>query len=350
MTIEPPKPTGFERRPVDDLVLPFQVEKTGVRGRAVRLGVLIDHILRRHDYPEAVSEVLGEALVTAALLGSSLKFDGSLTVQTQSDGPVGFMVASFSAPGALRGYAKLDRDGWAALEADGKADKAAVLGDGVFALTIDPGPGMHRSQGLVSLSRDGIAACAHEYFQQSEQIATRLRLFVGRGSAHAPGPQKGAQKSDMPWRAGGILIQHLAASGGLTDDEENRARLQAEKAAGKKTLTDAGEDVEEAWNRVTTLLQTAEDQELVDPLLSTDRLLLRLFHEDGVRVFDPMPLSMDCRCTEDHIRDVLTRTGDSREDLVEDGRITVRCEFCNKDFVFDPETLALMGEPRSVSR
>ncbi len=345
MTIEPPKPNGFERRPVDDVVLPFQVEKTGVRGRSVRLGHLVNHILSRHAYPAPVSEVLGEALVTAALLGSSLKFDGTLTVQTQSDGPVGFMVASFNAPGSLRGYAQLNREEWSALEAEGRADKANVLGQGHFALTIDPGPGMQRSQGIVALSPDGVAACAHEYFQQSEQIATRLRLFVGHAGTGVPG----GATADTPWRAGGILIQHLAASGGLTDDEENRARLKAEREAGKVQLTDGGEDVEEAWSRVTTLLSTAADQELVDPLLSADRLLFRLFHEDGVRVFDPQPLSVDCRCTEAHIRDVLTRTGEDRADLVEDGRITVRCEFCNKDFVFDPETLALIGNTPSVS-
>ncbi len=333
----------YGRRSGEDLVLPFQVEKTGVRGRFARLGGLIDEILRSHDYPAPVSEVLGEALVVAALLGSSLKFEGSLTLQTQSDGPVSLLVASYKAPGTLRGYASLDKDRWAALEANGGAEKSAVLGEGVFALTIDPGADMHRSQGLVSLSPDGIAECTHEYFLRSEQIATRLHLAVGRNYKAGEAPDEGQ------WRAGGILIQHLAAAGGSVDDEEHLARLKAAREAGKIEKTEGGEDVEEAWSRVTLLLATTQDHELLDPLLPPERLLLRLFHEDGVRVFDPLPLSADCSCSQARISDVLRQySPDDLADLAEDGRIVVRCEFCNTDYSFDPKTLAPIAGGPSV--
>ncbi len=340
MASEPQDPKTFARRRVDDLALPFQVEKTGVRGRIVRLGSVVDQILTRHAYPDPVSEVLGEALLVAGLLGSSLKTDGSLNLQTHSDGPVSLLVASFKAPGLMRGYAMLDHDKWAALEAEGKADKAAVLGQGQLAFTLDPGAGMHRYQGIVPLGDNGILGGAQEYFLQSEQIATRLHLAVGRRLL------PGLTDTGGGWRAGGVLIQHLAAEGGR-DDEERQARIAAARAEGTQSLTAGGEDVEEAWSRVTMLLATTEDHELLDPLLKPESLLLRLFHEDGVRVFDSQPLSVDCRCTEDRIKNVLTQyAGSDLDDLIEDGRITVRCEFCSRDFSFDPVTL----DPQSTAK
>ncbi len=327
------------RKSGDDMVLPFHVEKTGVRGRILRVGSVIDEILGQHDYPEPVSVALGEALVIAALLGSALKFDGSLTLQTHSDGPVSMIVASFAAPGKIRGYAMLDRERWEAMEKAGQTmTPADVVGSGHFALTIDPGAGMHRYQGIVEMSGQGMGGCAHDYFVQSEQIATRLKLAVGR--RYAPG----ARAEGPVWRAGGILIQHLAAEGGLTDEDEREARIAAREEEHGPALTAAGERVEDAWTRVAVLLDTTEDHELLDPLLKPERLLMRLFHEDGVRVFDPLPLSLDCRCTFERLQDVLLQyAGDDLSDLIEDGKITMRCEFCNKDFQFDPDEITVAG-------
>ncbi len=322
-TIHTLRPTG------DDLVLPFMVERTGVRGRLVRTGPAIDTILSRHDYPEPVSIVLGEALVIAALLGTSLKVDGTLTLQTHSDGPVSLLVASYRSPGVLRGYAMVDHDRLA--EREEPSAPGAVLGEGTLALTIDPGGGLNRYQGLVPLNSNGLDLAIQDYFAQSEQIATRVMLAVGR--RYVPG-----QRADGPvWRAGGLFVQHLAADGGMTDAEERAARRAAEGTA----VTEAGEPVEEAWNRVTTLMATTEDHELLDPLLAPERLLMRLFHEDGVRVFDKSALGIDCRCTPERLRDILARyAGEDLDDLVENGVVTMHCEFCNRDYTFDPAEIS----------
>lgn len=324
----------FKTPRADDLILPFTVEATGTRGRVVRLGPLIDDILNRHEYPEPVSVVLGETLALAAILGESLKFEGKLIIQTSSDGPLGFMVASFSAPGNIRGYAKADAERLKPLmeETTGRLPLSKLTGQGHFAITIDPGAGMHRYQGIVPLAGESIADCAHEYFQQSEQIATRIRLAVGQGLG-GPRPR---------WRAGGMMIQHLAVDGGRTDAEELKARAEAK---GESELTEAGEPVEEAWNRCVKLFETLEDHELIDPLLRPERLLYRLFHEDGVRVYDTLELSGECRCSAEHIENVLLNyVGAEFDDLIEDGVIKVKCEFCNRDYEFDPDALRAKGE------
>ncbi len=323
---------SYTRRSGDDLLLPFQVEKTGVRGRLARLGPAIDTILTRHDYPEPVSMVLGEAMVLASLFGSVLKIDGELTLQTHTDGPVSMLVASYRTPGLIRGYALLDQDRWADLEreTDGPVSRDKVLGEGRFALTIDPGGDMNRYQGIVPLADGQLLTAAHDYFAQSEQIATRIHLAVGRRFT------PGARDQGADWRAGGIMIQHLAADGGLTDEDELKARQAAEGMA----RTARGEPVEDAWNRAAMLLETTEDHELLDPLLTPERLLFRLYHEDGVRVYDKTALSVDCRCTAEKVENVLQRyAGDGLDDLIEDGVIKVRCEFCNQTFEFDPARL-----------
>ncbi len=322
----------------EDMVLPFQVESTGVRGRYVRLGDTVDTILGRHDYPAPVSELLGEALLVAALLGSALKTDGGLILQIHSDnGPVSLLVASYAAPGGLRGYAMADRERVEALAAElGRPlEQRDLLGEGRFAITIDPGAGLHRYQGIVALSPAGLAASIHDYFRQSEQIATRLVLAVGQRLV------PGARNEGARWRAGGILIQHMAVEGGAADEEERQARA----LAAATVYTEGGEPVEEAWNRVTLLLDTTEAHELLDPLVAPERLLLRLFHEDGVRVYDKASLTLDCRCTPDRLQGILNRyVNEDRADLVEDGAISMRCEFCNKTFRFDPDTLASMDD------
>lgn len=311
----------------DDIVLPFQIEATGVRGRVARLGPLVDDVLTRHAYPEPVGRMLGEALTLAGLLGVSLKFEGSLILQTQSDGPVGLMVASYTSPGGLRGYAQVDREAFDAL-APQNHDAAHLLGKGHLALTIDPGGDMDRYQGIVALDGTSLAEAAHEYFRQSEQIATSIKLAVGTIDTGA-----GSQ-----WRAGGIMIQHLAVEGGIVDEREARARAEAEEKQAQ--LTEAGEPVENAWERATVLLDTAEDHELLDPTLAPETLLYRLFHEDGVRVFDHHDMERVCRCSADRSRGILKSfPSDDIAEMVEDGLLRVRCEFCNTEYAFDPDTL-----------
>src|SRR6202451_711915 len=183
--------------PVDDAVLPFEVASLDLRGRLTRLGPALDDVLNKHDYPPPVGKLLGEAMVLATLLGSSLKFDGRFILQTQTDGPVSFLIVDFQAPDRLRAYARFDASRLGAAQ-----DSGALLGKGHLAMTIDQGPDMSRYQGLVALDGGGLEEAAHEYFLRSEQIPTRVRLAVGEEWRGGDGPRH-------RWRAGGMLLQFL---------------------------------------------------------------------------------------------------------------------------------------------
>ncbi|MDX5366866.1 MAG: Hsp33 family molecular chaperone, partial [Alphaproteobacteria bacterium] len=261
---------------MDDLVQPFQIEGLGIRGRIVRLGPLVDRVLKAHAYPEPVSRLLGEALALTVMIGSALKFDGRFILQTQSKGPVGMLVADFQSPGSIRGYAQMDEARVAEALESGRTSPADLLGEGYLALTIDQGPDMERYQGIVSLHGEGLSHSAHEYFASSEQVATRIRLAAG------PYYHREAGGTEKNWRAGAIMIQHIARDGGLTGYRE---------AEDESPYTEE----EENWNRASILLDTVEDHELLDPALEPNRLLYRLFHEDGVRAYDPAPVEFSCR-------------------------------------------------------
>src|SRR6187402_3653803 len=184
--------------PIDDAVLPYEVDALDVRGRLVRLGPALDEVLTRHDYPAPVGKLLGEAIVLTTLLGSSLKFDGRFILQTQTDGPVSFLIVDFQLPDRLRAYARFD----ATRLKDGQ-DSGALLGKGHLAMTIDQGADMSRYQRLVALEGGNLEDAAHEYFLRSEQIPTRVRLAVAEELRAATG---GASHR---WRAGGMLLQFV---------------------------------------------------------------------------------------------------------------------------------------------
>jgi molecular chaperone Hsp33 len=293
--------------PTDDFVAAFQIENEPVRGRIVRMGGAVDDILNRHDYPPAVADLLGEACALAALVGASLKFEGKLIVQAQGDGPVGLVVADYDSTGAIRGYCRYDA---ARVEEASKGfvrpGARTLLGGGIFVMTVDQGPDMDRYQGITPIEGETLALCAETYFAQSEQIPTRVRLAVGQvvtgdGSA---------------WRAGGVLIQHIAgdeARGG-TDD---------------------------AWDKAQALFETIGEDELVDPMVSGETLLYRLFHEDGVRLFSPQAVRAFCRCSPERITSVLRSFPiEERDEMVEaDGKIHVTCEYCSRSYVVEPEAV-----------
>ncbi|MFA5121814.1 Hsp33 family molecular chaperone [Zavarzinia sp.] len=296
----------------DDRVLPFQIDALDVRGRIVRLGPVVDTILSRHDYPDAVSRLLAEMIVVATLLGNSVKFDGSFTVQTKSDGPLSLMVSDFATPGALRGYAQFEPEAVAALGLT--PSLAALVGKGYLAMTIDQGPDTERYQGIVALDGADLAACAETYFRDSEQIPTLVRLAARRAW---PGG---------PWLAGGLMIQHLPhGSAGPRID-----------AAGH--LPDEADD--DHWANARAKAASVTADELVGPGLRAEELVWRLFHEDGIRVYSQLELAVGCRCSREHIASVLTRfSPEDRADMAVDGRIVVTCEFCNAGFAFDPATV-----------
>jgi molecular chaperone Hsp33 len=292
----------------DDIVAPFQIEGEPVRGRLVRLGPAVDKIISGHAYPEAVANLLGEACALAALVGSSLKFDGRLIVQAQGDGPVRYVVADYDTSGALRGYCRFDGEA-VAQAATGfvRPGAKSLLGQGVFIMTVDQGPDMDRYQGVTAIEGETLALCAEQYFAQSEQTPTRVRLAVGQ-----------ADRGDgLHWRAGGMLIQNVA---------EDEARGPTK----------------EAWVRSQAFFETIGEDELLDPTIAAETLLFRLFHEDGARVFEPKALKAFCRCSQERIEGVLKSFGaDERADMVEDdGKIRVTCEYCSRVYDVDPEALA----------
>ncbi len=291
----------------DDIVAPFQVEGEPVRGRIVRLGPAVDEVLTRHAYPDAVANLLGEACALAALVGASLKFEGRLIVQAQGDGPVAYVVADYDTSGALRGYCRFD-DARVAEAGAGFARPGAgtLLGKGVFIMTVDQGPDMDRYQGVTSIEGETLALCAETYFAQSEQTPSRVRLAVGQAD-RGEGPR---------WRAGGILIQNIAGD-------------------------DARGPTDEAWSTAQAHFETIGEDELIDPTVSASTLLWRLFHQDGVRVFEPKVLSGFCRCSREKIVSMLASfPASERAEMVEpDGRIHVTCEYCSRLYTLEPEAV-----------
>jgi molecular chaperone Hsp33 len=318
---------------VDDTVLPFEIAALDLRGRVVRLGPAVDEILSRHDYPAPVAKLLGEAITLTVLLGSALKIDGRFILQTQTDGPVRMLVVDFRTPGAVRGCARFDATRVAAAIAANEASPGALLGHGHLAMTIDQGPDTNRYQGLVALEGGSLEDVAHEYFKSSEQIPTRVRLAVAEeimpGGRHL-------------WRAGGMLLQFLPRA-------PERAR-QPDLDPGDAPESVAAHTVpeDEAWVEGRSLIETVEDIELIDPELSSERLVYRLFHERGVRVFHSAPVAAQCSCSRENVEGMLrTFSQEDRDYMVEDGAISVTCEFCNANYRFAPDEVH--PEPGSVA-
>jgi molecular chaperone Hsp33 len=267
----------------------------------------VDDILHRHAYPDAVANLLGEACALAALVGASLKFDGRLILQAQGDGPVAYVVADYDTSGDLRGYCRFDEERVAeACQGFARPGAKTLLGNGAFIMTIDQGADMERYQGITPIEGETLALCAETYFAQSEQTPTRVLL--GTAQVHDSGPDR--------WRAGGMIIQNIAgdAARGSTD---------------------------EAWDTVQALFTTLGEDELVDPTISPSTLLYRLFHEEGVRMFEPTPLRAHCRCNQERILGVLKSfPAEERATMVEeDGQIRVTCEYCSRTYEVAPDSV-----------
>ncbi|MBX9576115.1 MAG: Hsp33 family molecular chaperone [Caulobacteraceae bacterium] len=301
-----PEPALTDAAPfTDDLAAAFQIEGWPVRGRIVRLGAAIHEVLSAHDYPEPVAALLGEACVLAALVGSSLKFDGRLLVQAQGDGPVRYVVADYGTDGTLRGFCRFDpEEVTATSQGFSRPGAQALLGKGVMIMTLDRGPDFERTQGITPIEGESLSLCAEHFFEQSEQVPTKVRLAVGSVDAG-----EGAR-----WRAGGALIQVIAA-------DQSRG------------------DTTEVWDRSRALFATLADDELLDPTVTPETLLYRLFHEDGVRLEGARAIRAQCRCSPDRIEAMLASfTPAERADMVEpDGKIHVKCEYCGRNYELAPE-------------
>ncbi len=311
----------------DDQIQPFLLERSSVRGRLVRLGGVLDTILTRPGYPEPVARLLGELLALAAALGSSLKFDGVFTLQIKGDGAIRTMVADLTNDGELRGYAGFDADAVAALEretgaaGDSDGDDGLTverwLGQGHLAFTVDQGAYSERYQGLVELTGPRLADCLLHYFRQSQQLNAGLLVACRR--------------TDEGWRAGALLTERVPEEGGAAGP------AGGEGAPTGEFQGDAGE---EDWRRALILMASCTDDELVDPAISPERLLYRLFHEEALRVFEPRPISVGCRCTRERVENILRSIPREQiEEMKVEGEVVMTCEFCSYDFRFDDPAL-----------
>jgi len=309
------RPVSDEAR--DDAVVPFAVEQLDVRGRVVRLGATIDHILAKHGYPTPVARLVGEACVLTVLLATSLKIEGRFQLQTRGDGAIGMLVVDFDTPDRVRALARFDADKLGA-----RLRACDLLGTGHLAVTVEQSDGTSRYQGIVALQGQGLEDAARQYFDQSAQIPTRVRLAVAENVTGA----------GVQWRAGGVMTQFLPRS------PERRYRADLDPGDAPGGLTMATPPADDAWIEAEALLATIEDHELVDPALSSERLLYRLFHEQGVTVFPAQDVRDACRCSNERIEAMLRRfTPLERRDMTgDDGLIGVTCEFCSTYRAFDP--------------
>ena len=287
--------------PADDLVLPFQLEGSVLRGRLVRLGPALDAILRRHDYPQTVGTLLGETVSISAALATALKYDGVFTLQTKSDGAVRMLVADVTNDGGMRAYAQFDAE---------RLNEDKVMGEGHLAFTVDLQADAERYQGVVALQGDNLAEAVQHYFRQSEQIVTGIIAAARRGE-------------DGAWRGGCLMVQKMP------------------RAGGHEIATDTS--VEDDWRRAMVFMQTCKPEELTAPDLSAEQLLFRLFHEEGVRIYDAKSLSHRCRCSEERVTSMLRSLPRAEvEALAVNGVATVTCEFCNRFYAFDQAQLAAL--------
>lgn len=291
-----------------DTVTPFIIDRADVRGRVVRLGPVADTVLTRYNYPESVTALLGELLLVAAMLGSNLKSQGIFTIQIRGEGLIKLLVVDAAYGGQLRGFAEVTEENRAAIEALGANPTPRDLfgKDAYFAITLDPGAGMQRYQGVVGLEGDSITEALTHYFTHSQQVDVLFKLAVAR--------------SDKNWIAGGFMIERLPPEGG-------------EIASG---------EAEDGWRYASAIAETLKPTELTDPMLDAPALLYRLYHEEGVWVEDAQRLSTGCRCSRTRIEELLkSMPATDRAEMIVDGVASVHCEFCNTTEKFTPAELGL---------
>jgi len=322
----------------DDSILPFQLDHATIRGRFVRLDGALDTILRQHRYPQPISSLVAEAALLTALIGQTLKLQWRFSLQIRGDGPVRLIATDYYAPqsdgetASLRAYAGFDRGE----VASSRQTPFQMLGKGVFGVTLDQGADMKPYQGITPLTGQTLADCAETYFAQSEQLATRFQTISAE--TQEPG-------SDPRWRAAGIMLQQMPASGGIVPDAPSGedGLMNADDVAAMA----GGED---DWMRVNMLAATVEAHELIGPHVSPEDLLFRLFHEEQPRVFDAQPVAFGCTCSRERVETAMHQY--SAKDIghmtTEDGKLTADCQFCGAHYEFDPKTLGFEADDQAT--
>lgn len=315
----------------DDTVLPFQLDTSGIRGRVARLDGVLDEVLRQHNYPPLIEALVAEAALLTALIGQTIKLRWKLSLQVRGKGPARLIATDYYGPSAdgeparIRAYASYDAE-----RLDLDAAPFSQIGDGYFAVMLDQGEGMVPYQGFTPIAGGSLSACAETYFAQSEQLPTRFQVAFGRSVE----PGRPAH-----WRAGGMMLQHMPAVDGAAAD-------QGSGEGGLLTHADilSGADSEN-WTRANLLLDTVEELEMIGPSVAPTNLLVRLFHEDGPRVFDPQPVRFGCSCSEAKVRSTMSiySQKDIAKMTTEAGIVTADCQFCGAHYEMDPKTLGFEG-------
>lgn len=302
-----------------DFVLPFAIEGRELRGRFTRLDQTLSGVLDHRDYPESVSFLLAEALTLTALLGTMVKDDGIMTLQVNSDGPVSLLFADYATPGRLRGYARFDEDALAEMEIEDFSRLVPqLLHAGSLSVTLDPEGSKERYQGIVDLEGSNLSECLQTYFRQSEQLPTAIRMAVNRQEA-----ENGRQS----WHSGAMMLQPLPA---IVDPSGT-----AESRFGSETA-------EENWRHGVVMMNSVADAELTDTDTPAEQVLFRLFHEDGVRVWETTDMDFQCRCSAEKVANILRQfPSDELETMkTDEGRVEVGCEICGRRYSFTPHELA----------
>lgn len=303
----------------DNYVQTFQLEASNLRGRVVRLGQVLDDILNAHDYPLPIAHLVAETMTLSACLSSMLKYDGIFTLQASGDGALKMLVSDLTSDGILRGCASYDlerfqkaREQLLALKTtEGSQNHLAqYLGKGYIAFTVDQGTYTERYQGIVELKGSSMVDCVQHYFNQSEQIGTGIKMAVGQ--------------RDGQWRACAIMLQNLPED--QPQDDMERSNIH-----------------EDDWRRAMILLDSCTEDEFLNPDLDSNELLFRLFHEEGVRVYEPKPVKKGCRCDEERVKTVLFSMSDEDIDYMDkNGVISMKCEFCSQNYEFETDKLRKM--------
>ncbi|MGH1455542.1 MAG: Hsp33 family molecular chaperone HslO [Alphaproteobacteria bacterium] len=309
----------------DNFAQTFQLESSNLRGRIVRLGNELDEILNAHDYPLPIAHLVAETITLTLCLSSMLKYEGIFTLQAKGDGPLSMLVADATSEGGMRGCATFDKERFqksreqlAALKTTETSQNhlAQYLGKGYMAFTVDQGAHTDRYQGIVELKGASLVDCVQHYFNQSEQIGTGIKMAVG--------------KRDGKWRSSAIMLQHMP------EEEKN---IEA----------GVGNIREDDWRRTMILLDSCTEDELLTPELEPNELLFRLFHEDGIRVYDRKPMKRGCRCDENRVKTILL--GMDKEDvdyMNVDGEVSMTCEFCSKNYSFDTQAVLKIIEKGEI--
>ncbi len=310
----------------DDTVLPFQLDRSDVRGRIARLDGVLEAVLHQHDYPAVVETLVAEIALLTALIGQTLKLRWKLSLQVRGKGPIRILATDYYAPGEDGSPARIR--GWASFDTtrlDEMADPFSQIGEGYMAVMIDQGEGTLPYQGFTPLAGESLTTCAETYFAQSEQLPTRFQLAFGRSILSGQGEH---------WRAGGVMLQMMPAS--------PEAAREGSGESGLLRHTDILAGVEdENWTRANVLLDTVEEMELIGPSVTPSTLLLRLFNEEVPRVFAPQKVEFGCTCSADRVRSSLSiySARDLRHMTTAEGTVTADCQFCGAHYSFDPATL-----------